>query len=156
MRRKGSLEKTKKYKVILTPEQRRHYEAQIKERTLSSEENIRSQVLLLADQSPDAPRLTDEEITKVLSIGPRKAFYIRATFSDPEFLMRTNQKSRQRLLDPRVRKLRLETRKRHEAKPETKARVRQYRLNRPPEFKVREREYRKAYRQSERGKAVSA
>jgi hypothetical protein len=42
MRRKGSLEKTKKDKVILTPEQRRHYEAQIKERTLSSEENIRS------------------------------------------------------------------------------------------------------------------
>src|SRR5665213_2050276 len=156
MRRNGSLEKRKKYKVILTTEQRRHHEAQIKEHAPSSEESLRSRVLLLADQSSDAPRMTDEEITKALSIGPRKAFYIRATFSDPEFRVRTNQKGRERLLDPRVRKLRLETLKRHEAKPETKARVRQYKLNRPPEAKARERERKKIYDQSERGKTARA
>jgi len=109
IRRKGILEKKKKYKVILTAEQRRELENKIRKQTLFSEENIENQVLLVADQSLGAPSLTDKEIAKILSTTADKVYYIRATFSDGEYKARVNRKSRQRLLDPRARKLRLES-----------------------------------------------
>src|SRR5260221_2560597 len=68
MRRKGILEKKKKYKVDLTAEQRRDLEGHIKKRALSVEENMRNQILLLADQSLGAPSLTDEVIAKILRV----------------------------------------------------------------------------------------
>jgi hypothetical protein len=130
MRRKGSLEKKKKYKVILTAEQRQELESKIKDSALPLEEKLKSQILLLADQSSNAPSQTDKEIAKNLSITTDKAYYARVIFADPEFITRAKQRSRQMLLDPRTRQLRHQTQRRYESKPETKARIQKYRLKR--------------------------
>jgi Prasinovirus endonuclease VII len=153
MRRKAILEKRKKYKVVLATEQRQDFETQIKEQTLSLEENLRKQILLLADQSLGAPSLTDKEIAKALDISADKAYYIRATFSDAEYQTRVNQKNRQRLLNPQARKLRLEVLKRYESKPETKILKRKYSQNLPPDVKARKIARAKIYSQTPKGKA---
>jgi len=154
MCRKGILEKRKKYKVILTAEQRGVFETQIKEQTLPLEENIRNRILLLSDQSLGAPSLTDQEIAKVLGVTTDSVYYIRATFSDVEYQTRVNQKSRQRLLNPQARKLRLETLKHYESKPENKERAKRYRLNLPLEVRARKNVRAKIYRQTSEGKVA--
>lgn len=153
IQRKTGLGKRKKYKVVLTTEQRRNFENQ---QTLSAEEIVKNKVLLLSDHSLGALTKTDTEIADILEIGERRVFYIRAVFSDPGFKSRNNEKQRQRLSSSRAKELRREVQRRYESKPETKLRIRQYRLNRPPEIKAHERERAKLYHQTEQGKAARA
>lgn len=153
MSRKGILEKKKKYKVVLTTEQRRELETQIKECILSSEENIRIQILLLADQSPSASSLTDEEIAARLRISKDKAYYTRTTFCDPNFKKRQIEYARERLKRPHARFLRLQSLRRYEQKPETKELQKRYRQNLPAEVRIRRNEKIKTYRKTLEGKA---
>jgi len=115
---------------------------------------LTARILLLADQSESGPSHTDNEAAQQLGISRNKVYYTRAVFSDPLFLKRHNEYSRQRLQDPKARASRLASLRRYEQKPETKELQKRYRQNMPSEVKARKNARSKIYRQTLEGKAM--
>jgi len=145
----------KRYRVILEDLQRKALEAELARGVWAAERALELKAILLADEGPSGPSLSDTEIADKLGVTRFKAEYIRMTFAAPEVVKKRMQAALEKARhDPRARALRLAARKRYDQKPETREKKRAYQKNLPPEVMKRKKEREKAYRMSAAGRAA--
>jgi hypothetical protein len=129
----------KRHRVFLTEADRQR---------LREKGDVDSQILLLCDESQNAPALTDKQISERLHLTRTKVEYVRTKFSAPRELRRRALFALQQMTrDPRRRQLRVESRRRYDAKPSSKAKKAAYRNDMPAHVRKRRRLYRQAYKQ---------
>ncbi len=128
----------KRHRVLLTKEARSQ---------LSEQADTAAQILLLADESANGPSLTDVQIAERLGVTRMKVEHVRTKFAAPHEIRRRAAFALQQMKrDPRRHRLRIETRRRYDAKPTSKARKQQYQKNLPPHVRRNRDVYRKAYK----------
>ena len=151
----------KRHRVVLTQAERQRFQEAA---------DIESQILLLSDESEMGQRLTDKQISQQLGITRTKVEYIRTKFAAPQEIKRRAALALQQIKrDPRQQQLRIETRRRYDAKPTSKLKKAEYRRNMPdyvrehrreyrhgckrrPEVRLRENELERAWRRTPEGK----
>lgn len=91
-----SAQRRKQNRVALTDQQK----AELRRIQVSEPKNtpewVRASVLLLADESSGSPAMMDTAIATALEISEGRAFYIRQTFSNPQFRNKQNLNARVR------------------------------------------------------------
>jgi hypothetical protein len=151
----------KRHRVVLSEGDRRR---------LVADDSPAARIILLADESNSGPGLTDEQIAKRLGVTRMKIEYTRVKFAAPhEIKRRTAFALQQMARDPRRQQLRVEARRRYDAKPASKIRKAEYRKTMPshvrehkriytrsykrrPEVRLRENERERAWRRTPEGK----
>jgi hypothetical protein len=119
----------------------------------SSDEVLATQIILLADQSPQGSGMTDKQIAAKLNVSRFKVEYARTCFVAPAEIKRRARTSVERSRsDPRARLLRIESRRRYDRKPEKKELKRQYAQNLPADVRSRKNARARVYRQTPAGK----
>jgi hypothetical protein len=106
-----------------------------------------AQIILLADESQSGPRLTDAQIAKRLGVTRMKVEYTRTKFAAPHEIQRRVAFSLQRIAsDPRRKQLRIEARRRYDAKPANKIKKAEYQKHLPGHVREQKRIYTRAYK----------
>ena len=70
----------KKYRVVLTDEQRQHLKDLIAAGRLANRAHTHARILLKADAAPSAPAWTDEQISDAFDVSVRSVVRVRETF----------------------------------------------------------------------------
>lgn len=86
----------KQNRVVLTDQQRAELRRIQASGTKNSPDWMRASVLLLADESSGSPAMMDTAIATALEISHGRAFYIRQSFSNPQFRDKQNRTARAR------------------------------------------------------------
>jgi hypothetical protein len=128
----------KRHRVVLTKAQREK---------LQQIGDIDSRILLLSDAGEAGSDLTDQQISERLNVSRMKVDYVRTKFAAPHEIRRRAVFALQQMKrDPRRNELRIEARRRYDAKPTSKAKKLEYRKNMPEHLREHKRIYTKAYK----------
>lgn len=143
----------KRYRVVLEGLQREHLKTELERGELSLERALEARAILLADEGPEGPSMSDIEIAEKLDITKGKAEYIRMTVAAPDVVKKRMQSRLEKARrDPRVRQLRTAARMRYEQKPESREKKQAYQRNLPPEVRAQKNQRTKEYRLTEAGR----
>lgn len=154
IRSQKSREARKRYRVLLSGDERSQLERIVHE-SADDYAVFKAQVVLLADQGSGGPAWTDRQIAHELQVKPSKVEYARTLFASPAEIQRRLRRSVERTrLDPKARELRIQARRRYDAKPEKKELKRRYVNNLPAEVRVRKSVRAKVYRQTAEGRSA--
>jgi hypothetical protein len=128
----------KRHRVFLTEADRQQ---------LRQKGDLNSQIVLLSDKSENVPALTDKQISERLCVTRTKVEYARTKFSAPQEIRRRAVFALQQMArDPRRHQLRIEARRRYDAKPTTKIKKAKYQKYLPPHVHEHKRIYTHAYK----------
>jgi hypothetical protein len=143
----------KRYRIVLNGLQRGHLAVELKRGDLTSDRALQVRAILLADEGPEGPCMSDNKIALKLNITRSKAEYIRMCFAAPEVQKkRIGSAQAKANSDPRLRKLRVAARLRYDQKPENREKKRAYQRNLPPDVRERKNRRAKEYRSTDEGR----
>jgi hypothetical protein len=149
---KGALKSSRRRSIRLSAEERSSLEIAAQ----GEDENaLNARIILLSDQGPLGPSLTDAEIAQNLDIKRHRVQYARNKHVAPEVIKKRARSAVEKArIDPKARMSRIRARRKYDSKPETKVKKREYASNLPPHVREKKKKRAREYRQTPAGKAM--
>ena len=149
---KGALKSLRRRSIKLSAEERSSLEiaAQGKD-----ENALNARIILLSDQGPMGPSLTDAEVAQRLDITRHRAQYARNKHVAPEVIKKRARAAIEKArIDPKARMSRIESRRKYDSKPENEAKKKEYARNLPEHVRKKKSQRAREYRKTPAGQAT--
>lgn len=148
----GALKSARRRSLKLSNKERQLLRASAKEK---SDEAINAKILLLSDQGPLGPSLSDAAVAQKLGVTKGKVSYARNKYVAPDILKQRMQATTHKArTDPKAREARVKARKKYDSKPEAKARKKEYARNLPEHVRKKKSQRAREYRKTPAGQAA--
>jgi hypothetical protein len=150
--RNGTLKSARRLSFKLSLEERVALELTAE---AEDDQGLKARILLLSDQGPLGPSLSDAEIGERLGVTRHKVYYARHSYVAPALVKKRMRAAIEKArTDPKAREARIRARRKYDAKPETRKRKIQYNQNLPAHVREKKNKRAKQYRSTPAGKAM--